>query len=436
MRKCLMAAVFMAVASNFCASAQTVRRLDIGSLFALVDSGNRTLRVRDAAISTAREGVASAKAQRLPDVDASLSASYIGNAVLMNRHFGDVHGLSSPHFGNNFALQAQQVVYAGGAISAGIDLAEMGVKEAKLQKELSRENQRFIALGQYLELQKLANREQVVRRNIALTQRLIGNITDRHRQGVALKNDITRYQLQLQTLQLQLTKISNTRSIINHQLCNTLNISVSDSIVPTEDVTRTAYAKDGENSWQNKALTSAQSLKLSDVGIDISRKQEKLAKSDMLPKVAVVASEAFDGPITFELPPIDKNLNIWYVGVGVKYSLSSLFKSNKKLRQARLATQQASLDKQVALENVNNQVQQAYTDYLQSFVELETQQKNVELARQNYSVINDRYLNQLALITDMIDASNTRLDAELSEVDARINIAYAYYKLKYVSGVL
>lgn len=436
MRKCLMAAVFMAVASNFCASAQTVRRLDIGSLFALVDSGNRTLRVRDAAISTAREGVASAKAQRLPDVDASLSASYIGNAVLMNRHFGDVHGLSSPHFGNNFALQAQQVVYAGGAISAGIDLAEMGVKEAKLQKELSRENQRFIALGQYLELQKLANREQVVRRNIALTQRLIDNITDRHRQGVALKNDITRYQLQLQTLQLQLTKISNTRSIINHQLCNTLNISVSDSIVPTEDVTRTAYAKDGENSWQNKALTSAQSLKLSDVGIDISRKQEKLAKSDMLPKVAVVASEAFDGPITFELPPIDKNLNIWYVGVGVKYSLSSLFKSNKKLRQARLATQQASLDKQVALENVNNQVQQAYTDYLQSFVELETQQKNVELARQNYSVINDRYLNQLALITDMIDASNTRLDAELSEVDARINIAYAYYKLKYVSGVL
>lgn len=436
MRKCLMAAVFMAVASNFCASAQTVRRLDIGSLFALVDSGNRTLRVRDAAISTAREGVASAKAQRLPDVDASLSASYIGNAVLMNRHFGDVHGLSSPHFGNNFALQAQQVVYAGGAISAGIDLAEMGVKEAKLQKELSRENQRFIALGQYLELQKLANREQVVRSNIALTQRLIDNITDRHRQGVALKNDITRYQLQLQTLQLQLTKISNTRSIINHQLCNTLNISVSDSIVPTEDVTRTAYAKDGENSWQNKALTSAQSLKLSDVGIDISRKQEKLAKSDMLPKVAVVASEAFDGPITFELPPIDKNLNIWYVGVGVKYSLSSLFKSNKKLRQARLATQQASLDKQVALENVNNQVQQAYTDYLQSFVELETQQKNVELARQNYSVINDRYLNQLALITDMIDASNTRLDAELSEVDARINIAYAYYKLKYVSGVL
>lgn len=168
----------------------------------------------------------------------------------------------------------------------------------------------------------------------------------------------------------------------------------------------------------------------------MARKQEKLTRSEMLPKVAVVAHDGFDGPITFELPPVNKNLNIWYVGVGVKYSLSSLFKSNKKLRQAKQATQQALLQKDVARENLNNQVQQAYTEYLQSYVEHDTQKKNVELARQNYQVVNDRYLNQLALITDMIDASNTRLDAELSEVDARINIAYNYYKMKYVAGEL
>ena len=64
------------------------------------------------------------------------------------------------------------------------------------------------------------------------------------------------------------------------------------------------------------------------------------------------------------------------------------------------------------------------------------QQKSVELARQNYQVVNNRYLNQLALITDMIDATNMKLDAELGEVDARINIAYAYYKMKYIAGQL
>ena len=58
----------------------------------------------------------------------------------------------------------------------------------------------------------------------------------------------------------------------------------------------------------------------------------------------------------------------------------------------------------------------------------------MELARQNYEVMNSRYLNQMALVTDMVDASNLRLNAELKEVDARINIVYAYYRMKYVAG--
>lgn len=40
--------------------------------------------------------------------------------------------------------------------------------------------------------------------------------------------------------------------------------------------------------------------------------------------------------------------------------------------------------------------------------------------------MNARYLSQLALVTDMVDASNLKLNAELSEVDARINIVYTF----------
>ena len=75
-------------------------------------------------------------------------------------------------------------------------------------------------------------------------------------------------------------------------------------------------------------------------------------------------------------------------------------------------------------------------------ISVEFAQKGIEaaraqrLARQNYQVVSDRYLNQLALITDMLDASNIRLNAELQEVDARINIVYAYYKMKYIAGTL
>ena len=39
----------------------------------------------------------------------------------------------------------------------------------------------------------------------------------------------------------------------------------------------------------------------------------------------------------------------------------------------------------------------------------------------------------MALLTDMLDASNSKLEAELSLVDADINIIYNYFKLKYIS---
>ena len=152
--------------------------------------------------------------------------------------------------------------------------------------------------------------------------------------------------------------------------------------------------------------------------------------------MAVVAADNFSGPFTYDIPPIDKNINYWYVGVGVRYNLSSLFKQNKKVRQAKTGVLRSQQQQKVTAESLDNQVQQAWTMWQQTYADLDTQKKSVQLARQNYEVVNERYLNQLALITDMLDASSIRLNAELQEVDARINIVYAYYKLKFIVGTL
>ena len=436
MKKKIFMMLAIALATAVSTEAQTIRKMDINELFQLISENNKSIKASRTSVAAAQEGVKAAKSNRLPDVNAQLSASYIGNALMMDRDLSDWQNLTSPHFGNQFVVDAQQTIYAGGAIDAGIRLAELGVEQAALGMALNEQNLRFVALSQYLDLQKIAHRQQVLESNISLTQKLIDNIREKHEQGVALKNDITRYELQMETLRLNLVKLQNTRSILNHQLCNTLGISNTEIIEPTNDAATTLFNKEGEAHWQEAATAVNPQLQMAGVNEQMAQQQVKLAKSALLPKVAIVAQNNFNGPITFELPPVDKNLNIWYVGVGVQYSLSSLFKSNKKLSQARLQHQAATEQKAVAAEQLNNQVQAAYTNYLQSYIELETQQKSVQLAQENYQVVNDRYLNQLALITDMIDASNMKLDAELSEADARINIAYAYYKMKFIAGNL
>ena len=57
-----------------------------------------------------------------------MSVSYNGNVLIADRDFSNMQGYSSPHLGNSFALEARQVVYAGGAIEAGIRMA-VAVKE-------------------------------------------------------------------------------------------------------------------------------------------------------------------------------------------------------------------------------------------------------------------------------------------------------------------
>lgn len=428
-------ALLMVVIAVMPMKSQERRTLTVDQLFDYVESNSKTLQTQKTSVEFASKGLDAAKSQRLPDINTSLSFSYNGNVLIADRDFSEAHGYSAPHLGNSFALEAQQVVYAGGAINAGIRMAELQQEAALTSEKHTRQQQRFLALGQYLDLYRILNQQQVYEQNIKLTLRLIEDIKAKHSEGMALRNDVTRYELQLENLRLALRKAQDQRSILNHQLCNTLGLQDVE-IMPDTTLTQTTYGHSGEEAWQAEALSSSPAMRQATIGKLMADQELKLAKSELLPKVALVAADHLNGPFTYDIPPKDINVNYWYVGVGVQYPISSLFKGNKKVQQARIATRRSTEAHAVATEQVNNAVQQAYTLYEQAYAELDTQRKSVELASQNYQVVNDRYLSQLALITDMIDASNIKLQAELQEVNALIGIVYAYYQMKYVSGTL
>lgn len=407
--------------------------MTIDQLFLQLDSGNRTLLARQSAVEAATHGVSEAKSQRLPDINASLSASYNGNVVLTDRDLSNVHGYSSPHLGNSFALEAQQTVYSGGALSAGIRMAELSRDMSQTTLELSRTQQRFLALGQFLDLFKIDNQLKVYASNIALTRQLIADIESKREQGMALRNDVTRYELQMENLLLGERRLRDQRAILNYQLCHTLGIDEVQITPDSASITRPLPTTE-EADWQHRAALTAPSVRLSQLGCLMAEQQLRLAKSELLPKVALFAGDTFNGPFTYDIPPIDKNVNVFYVGIGVKYSLSSLFKANKGVRRATVQLSESRRELDVASERLSNDMQQAHTLYLQAYADLATQRKSVELARQNYQVMNERYLNQLALVTDMVDASNAKLNAELLETNALTSITYAYYRMLFVSG--
>ncbi len=409
--------------------------LGIEDIFRMIDSGNRTVRMMTTAVEAAGEGVKAARETRLPDVNMSVNVSYIGDAFLMDRDFSGATRTDSPHFGNGFTFDASQVIYSGGALKAGIELAEQGLARSAAELDKSRQGLRLMAAGQYLDLYRIGNDIKVYEENISLTRKLIEDIQARREQGLALGNDVTRYELRLETLSLELVRLRNTADVLGHNLCEALGLQGDVAIVTSEpEQTLPECSSLGE--WQETAERSSPSIRLAEAGSGTAEAQRRIVKAEMLPSVALVAHDGFNGPITFEVPPIDKNLNIWYVGLGINYSLGSLYKSRSKLRQAGFAARQARQAVDVAGETLRNDVRKAYTDYTRSFVELETCRKSLQLATENYQRVYDRYMEQLALVTDMLDAFNVKLDAEIGVSDAEAEVQYRLYRLKYAAGIL
>ena len=410
--------------------------MGIDELLRLADAQSKSIQTYRTGTEAAGEALKAAKAQRLPDVNVSLSASYLGNGKIWDRDFGNAMTVDMPHFGNNFAIEAQQVIYAGGAISSGIRQAELGKQLAELDLQKDIQKVRFLLLGHYLNLYKLDNHIKVLQDNIRLTDEVIANMKAKREQGTVLKNDITRYELQKEQLNLQLTRARDARTTANFQLVTTLHLPEGTDIKPDTAMLEQKIQTLTENEWQDMARANNILLKQTQTAIRLNEQKVKQERAERLPHISIVAADHLDGPVTIEVPALDNNFNYWYIGVGIKYNLSSLFKNNNRLRQARLNVRQAQENHQLAQEKIKNDVQEGYVNFMTSFTDLRTQEKSVKLADENYSVTDNRYKNDMALLTDMIDASNMKLSADLGLVNARINILYNYYKMKYITHTL
>lgn len=375
-----------------------------------------------------------ARAGRLPDIDLSLSISYIGDGFTTKRDFSDYQKAPIPHLGNGLSLNLTQPVYTGRAVTSAIELAELKSTATRYATDFQRDNIRFRLTGFYLDIYKYTNLYRVMESNISAAKKVLEEMQARYEQGTALQNDITRYELLVSNLELQLVRINNTLDILNSNLVTTAGLPNGTVVVPDSTILVRSLPMQGEHWWQQEAMVNSPSLSLARSSVNINRKTEDIIRSERLPKIGLQAGWTIDGPILVEVPPINRNLSYWYIGIGVSYNISSLYKSNKSLAKSRAATQRATEELAATRENLSLSVRADYIHYLEAYEELKTQRKSAELADRNYQTITTRYSADMALITDMLDAVNAKLDAEKQLVNAHINIIYYYYKLLFTTG--
>ena len=190
-----------------------VRLLRMDEMFQLADRNSKSINLHALAVDEAEQAVRVARNGQLPTIQAAMEFKYIGDGCMTDRDFTNGIHADMPHYGNSFVVKASQVVYAGGKISRSIEQAELNRQVSELEYRKNRQDVRFLLLGHYLDLYQLHNQQVVYQKNIEQTRLLVKDMQAAYRQGTALKSDITRYELQLQNLELGLQHLTpvNTR---------------------------------------------------------------------------------------------------------------------------------------------------------------------------------------------------------------------------------
>ncbi|MDE5645608.1 MAG: TolC family protein, partial [Muribaculaceae bacterium] len=219
-----------------CAVAQSRQVFSMEELFEIAESNSVQLRPSVDAEEVARREISVANSQWLPDINASLSLSYIGNGFITRRDFSGYEKAPIPHLGTGLGLNVSQPVYTGGAIRNSIRMAELKLTASRYATELQRDNIRFTLAGFYLDIYKYGNLRDVVTGNLAQARMVLDEMKARYEQGLALQNDITRYELLVSDLELQLIKISNTLDILNNNLVVTAGLPANTVIVPDSTI--------------------------------------------------------------------------------------------------------------------------------------------------------------------------------------------------------
>ncbi|MGN6618237.1 MAG: TolC family protein, partial [Ilyomonas sp.] len=249
--------------------------------------------------------------------------------------------------------------------------------------------------------------------------------------GLLARNDLLKAELQFSNTQLSLLDAENNWKLANVNMnlmlglpdsiqlaLDSASLQTNISITPLED-----YVQQG---LQNRKDLSALNYrrKAANTGI-------KAANAEKYPSIALSA-----GYVALDVPGFLTVTNAANVGIGLQYSLSSLWKTNAKVQQAKAREKQVEANEAILTDAITLQVNQAYQNYLLSVKKIDVYSTAVAQATENYKIVNNKYQNGLETVTNLLEADVAQLQAKLNYAFAKSDATVAYDKLLQSAGLL
>jgi outer membrane protein TolC len=406
-----------------------------GEVAELAVQNHQQLKVSAQNIDIAKQNTNVVKLQKLPTITASTSQFYLGDAVAIDKDFSNSTKVPMPHYGSSYAVQATQLIFKGGLVNKSVEMAGLREQLSELDLEKNKQDVKFLVISNYLDIYKTMNQEEVFQNNKKLAQERLKNIQKFYQQGMVTRNEVIRGELAIKNLDQGILTLSNNKKILNYNLNIALGLSSDTEIVPTENL-ENKESGISMDYYTDLAHEKNPLLKSAQKNIDVADKNIEIIKTDNAPTVAGFGGYTLQRPITTRNPVLDMYSGGWQTGVSLSYNIDTLFKTKEKVKLGELQKNQANDAMILVQQNVDMGVNAAYTKYQEAIQQADILNDSKRLAEENYKITEAKYLNQLAVQAEMIDAQNQKLQSELDYANAEINVLYQYYNLLKSTGTL
>lgn len=414
---------------------QEIKQLTADEVAELAVQNHQQLKISAQNIDIARQNTEVVKLQKLPNITASTSQFYLGDAVAIDKDFSNSTNVPMPHYGSSYAVQATQLIFKGGLVNKSIEMAGLREQLSKLDLEKNKQDVKLLVISNYLDIYKILNQEEVFQNNKKLAQERLKNIQKFYQQGMVTRNEVIRGELAIKNLDQGILTLKNNKKILNYNLSIALGLPTDTEIVPVESL-QNKESGIGIEYYVNLAHDSNPLLKSAKTNIDVADKNIEIIKTDRMPTISGFGGYSLQRPITTRNPVLDMYSGGWQTGISLSYNIDNLFKTKEKVKLGELQKTQANDAMTLTQQNIDMAVNAAYTKYQESIQQAEILNDAKKLAEENYKITEAKYLNQLAVQAEMIDAQNQKLQSELDYANGEINVLYQYYNLLKSTGTL
>lgn len=422
--------------------AQAGRQITLKEAIDLSIKNSKQLKGSQARIEEATAALREAVERRLPEV--GLSASHLR----LNSPNIDVKTKSSSSSGGSGTgttdqssgkptsatygmLNASLPLYSGLRIRYGIESSKYLEEAAKLDADNDREAVVLNTINAFDNLYKSRAAVDLVNESLEGARQRVKDFSNLEKNGLLPRNDLLKAQLQESNTELSLLDAENNWRLANINmdlmlgLPDTTVLSVNESDLQSAAVQLKPVEEYVQLSLQNRKDVAALGYRKKAASTGV-----KAAKGGSYPSVALTG-----GYIAADIPNLFTVTNAVNIGIGVQYSLSSLWK-NAQLDQAKAREKQVAASEESLYDNVRMEINQAYQNYLLAQKKIQVYQIAIAQAEENYKIVRNKFQNQLATTTDVLDADVAQLQARLNAAFAKADASVAYNKLLQTAGLL